>query len=210
MSGTRELAIYGAGGHGRVVADAAVCAGWEVSVFIDDDCPKSRAPSFAPVVTWRQFLRDHVGSNRAVKVVVAVGDASVRRELTNRVMDAGLGLAVVVHPSASVARSASLGEGTVVIAQAAVGPDAKIGRGCIINTSASVDHDCIIGDFVHVAPGAHLGGTVTVGDMAWIGIGASVREGITVGQGAFVGMGAAVVCDVAPDTTVVGVPSKPV
>ncbi len=35
-----KLIIYGAGGHAKVVADAALSSGWEVIAFADDDPQK--------------------------------------------------------------------------------------------------------------------------------------------------------------------------
>lgn len=35
----RKLAILGAGGHGKVVADTAECCGWEEVFFFDDAWP---------------------------------------------------------------------------------------------------------------------------------------------------------------------------
>ena len=44
--------------------------------------------------------------------------------------------------------------------------------------------------------------------MAFVGAGAVVRQGVNIGSGAVVGAGAAVVSDVDPNTTVVGVPAR--
>jgi acetyltransferase EpsM len=43
-----------------------------------------------------------------------------------------------------------------------------------------------------------------------IGVGASIRPGVRLGKGSVVGVGAAVVKDVDPGDTVVGVPAKPI
>jgi acetyltransferase-like isoleucine patch superfamily enzyme len=59
-----------------------------------------------------------------------------------------------------------------------------------------------------VAPGAHISGAVHVEEGADVGTGASVIQGITVGAWSVVGAGAAVVRDVEPHTTVVGVPAS--
>jgi acetyltransferase-like isoleucine patch superfamily enzyme len=80
----------------------------------------------------------------------------------------------------------------------------------IVNTAASVDHDCIVGDGVHISPGAHIAGGVHIGNESWIGIGANVREAIRIGAGVMVGAGAAVVSHVKDDSTVMGVPARPV
>ena len=48
------------------------------------------------------------------------------------------------------------------------------------------------------------------GDDAWIGAGAVVMPGVKIGNAAVVGAGAVVTNDVAPNTTVVGVPARQV
>jgi sugar O-acyltransferase (sialic acid O-acetyltransferase NeuD family) len=141
--------------------------------------------------------------------IVALGDARLRLELTDRCRRSGLEVVSIVHPMAFVSRFASMGAGCVAFAQSAVNADARIGVGCIINTGATVDHDCVIGDGVHICPGAHLAGAVRVGDRSWIGIAAAITQGISIGRDVIVGAGAAVVADVADASTVVGVPARP-
>ncbi len=50
---------------------------------------------------------------------------------------------------------------------------------------------------------------VVIGDDVWIGIGAIVLKGVRIGPGARVGAGAVVTADVAPGTTVIGNPARP-
>jgi acetyltransferase-like isoleucine patch superfamily enzyme len=83
-----------------------------------------------------------------------------------------------------------------------------VANAVIINTGARIDHDCLIGAASHIAPGATLSGGVTVGSKVWLGTGCSVRQGISIGDDAVVGVGAAVVSDLAPRTTYVGVPAR--
>jgi len=148
-------------------------------------------------------------ARRFSSALVAIGNAKLRLELTDRCRRSGFEVISIVHPMAFVSKFASIATGTVVFAQSAINTDARIGAACIINTGATVDHDCVIGDGVHVCPGAHLAGDVRVGDRSWIGIAATVRQGITIGRDATVGAGAVVIADVADDSTVVGVPATP-
>lgn len=201
----KQLAILGASGHGKVVADAALLAGWSV-VFFDDAWPRVSANGpWLVVGTTADLLRQ---ANRFEGAVVAIGDNAVRLTKQRELVDNGVALISVIHRAAVVSSFAEVGAGCVIFAGAVLNPFARLGAGCILNTGAAVDHDCLLADGVHVSPGAHLGGGVIVGEASWIGIGASVKHGVSVGAGAVVGAGAAVVENVADGVAVAGVPAR--
>lgn len=201
-----RLFVIGAGGHGAVVAEAAADSGnWKEIYFLDDDESADAILGF-PVAGTTEMMSSLAGEDAAF--VVAIGDNRRRLELCEGINRNGLRLATVVHPDATVSRSASIGAGTVVCAGVIVNARAKIGLACILNTGSTIDHDCRLGDGVHVSPGANLAGTVHVGQCTWVGIGAAVREGVTIGQDTIVGAGSAVVCDLADAVTVAGVPAR--
>ncbi len=202
----KRLAILGASGHGKVVADTAGLAGWDTVVFYDE-----RWPDVTSVGPWpiAGRMADLVEASTSFEgVVVAIGDNAVRLRLIRQLAAHGLALPAVIHPAASVSAHAAVGSGTVVFAGAVVNAFATIGAGCIINTAATVDHDCVLADGVHVSPGAHLGGGVHLGESAWIGIGASVKQGVAIGATAVVGAGAAVIADIPDGAVVGGVPAR--
>ncbi|MBV6305076.1 acetyltransferase [Candidimonas humi] len=203
----KRLAIVGASGHGRVVADAAECSGWDLVEFYDDAWPDIQGNGPWQVrgntAALLSRLPDYDG------VVVAIGNNRVRASKQRSLQAAGSEMVTIVHPAAIVSRHATLGVGCVLFAGAIVNIGAKIGDGVILNTACTIDHDCALGDFVHVSPGAHLSGSVTVGQESWIGAGACVRHMTTIGSRVTVGAGAAVVADVPDDLTVAGVPARP-
>lgn len=201
------LAILGAGGHGKVVADAAQAGGqWREVVFFDQDWPGQTHNGPWEVVGDEAQLLDRVREFDGV--AVAIGANDVRLACARRLRAAGATLATVIHPAAVVSQHASVGAGTVIFATAVVNPGASIGKACIINTAATVDHDCNLADGVHISPGAHLGGGVQVGAASWIGIGASIRQYLQLGANTIVGAGAAVVRSFPGDVTLVGVPAR--
>ncbi len=201
------LAILGASGHGKVVAEAAVASGWQFIEFYDDAWPQKTR-----IGRWRIHGNQVAllqGLHRLDGVIVAIGHNDVRQSQLAQLTAVGAKLVSVVHPAAIVSDSAQLGLGCAVMAAVVINADAKIGAGAILNTGCTVDHDCELGMTVHISPGGHLAGNVRVGDRSWVGIGASVRQGITIGADVIVGAGAAVVSDVADGLTVVGVPARP-
>jgi sugar O-acyltransferase (sialic acid O-acetyltransferase NeuD family) len=204
---SKRLAIFGASGHGKVVADAALAAGWQDVLFFDDAWP-----SLSRVDPWyvggdMQLLFSSAGDFDGV--IVAIGNCEIRAEKHQALLSRGVRLTTIVHPRSWVSPYASLGMGCVVMAGAIVNAGACIGNAAIVNTGATVDHDCVLEDAVHISPGAHLAGNVHVGSMSWIGIGAAVRQGIVIGSRAMVGAGAVVVKPVPDGVTVVGNPASP-
>ncbi|KPQ29098.1 MAG: Bacterial transferase hexapeptide (three repeats) [Marinobacter excellens HL-55] len=201
-----RLAILGASGHGKVVADAAGLAGWDDVVFFDDAWPELTRNGPWAVVGDTADLRASLGDFAGL--VVAIGNNLIRQQKQQELAASGARLVSIVHPSAVVSEYAVVGAGSVIFANAVINACADVGEGCIVNTGAVVEHDCRLGDFAHVSPNAVLAGGAGVGSLAWIGACASVRQLIEVGEGTLVGMGAVVTKDVPPGVTVVGNPAK--
>ena len=203
-----RLLIIGAGGHGKVVADAALSMrSWEHIAFVDDKGQALGSPLGLNVVGTTAQLRELAREYQAA--TIAVGNVRTRLELLQRCKALGMKLPVIAHSSSTVSSFAVLEEGCVVFARTVVNPGARLGAGCIVNTSASVDHVCELGEGVHVCPGVQLAGGVRVGARTWIGIGACVVQGIVIGSDVVIGAGSVVVSNVESGLTVMGVPARP-
>jgi sugar O-acyltransferase (sialic acid O-acetyltransferase NeuD family) len=208
MKVDRRLALLGAGGHGRVVADAAIESGWLSVVFFDARFPAMQAAGPWPVVGNQNDLIIRLADFGGV--LVTIGNNRERLERHRELSRAGAKMVSVIHSRAVVSAHARIGAGSVVIAGAVVNIGTSLGDAVIINTSASIDHDCNISHGAHISPGAHLGGAVAVGECGWIGVGASVRHQITIGADTVVGAGAVVVSNLAACVTAYGCPARPV
>ena len=205
----------GGGGHAVVVAEAArrLCeqTGLKPVGCLDDreDPMLAHPPEAVPRIGGLSKINE-LASTR-LSWILAIGDVSVRRRILDAMPEAmSLGSAwTVVHPDASVARTALIGRGVFVGPQAVVHSRAKVGHHAIINSGAIVEHGTHVGANTHVAPGAILGGEVEVGTDVMVGMGARVVPGVTIGDGAMVGAGSVVRHDVEPGQRVFGVPAVP-
>ncbi len=203
MTSRGRIAILGAGGHAKVVIATAEAAGFEIAGVFDDRQELWGKPVMGHRV---EGPLDRAKDCPCDGAVLAIGDNATRWVLAERLQFPWL---TVVHPSVLVAGGVSIGEGTALFAHSVVQPDTRIGRHVIVNTGAGIDHDCEVADFAHSAPGVRLGGNVTVETGSFVGIGTAVTPGVRIGAWAIVGAGAAVTHNVAPNSTVAGVPARP-
>lgn len=200
-----DLIIIGAGGHGKVVADAAEKSGqWQRIVFVDRLYPRLELCG-----SWSVVARDISDlGNIEAKFFVAIGDNDTRAKVFQKTLELGYKPATVVHPHAQLSGYADVESGVLVLAGCVINAGAKLCRGSIINTGATVDHDCSVGEFVHLSPGVNLAGDVNVGKCTWLGTGVSTKQCINIGPDIVVGVGAAVVSDLLMPGTYIGVPAK--
>lgn len=105
-----------------------------------------------------------------------------------------------------------------------LGHDVFLNVGCVILDTAPVH----IGDHSMLGPNVQIycadhhrdpelrkqhlekAHPVTIGSNVWVGGGAIILPGITIGDNAIIGAGSVVTKDVAPGTTVVGNPARPI
>ncbi len=151
-----RLAVLGASGHGKVVADTAECCGWDIIEFFDDAWPGLVRNGAWNVVGNTERLMAAVHEYDGV--LVAIGNNRVRQAKLCQLKAAGAKLVTLRHPGSTVSRYATVGEGSVIFAGAVVNADARVGSGAILNTGCSVDHDCLLGRVCTSAPAPGLQG----------------------------------------------------
>lgn len=205
--------VWGAGGHGKVVADAARAAGLEVAGFIDS---ASRRPGelvepgggkfMLPQAEFLEMVSAGALPTGISGVILAIGANAHRQRCRTLLPEAYL--KTVVHPLAIVSQHAIIGPGSVVMPGAIVNSSARLGAGLLVNTGAIVEHDCEIGNDAHVAPRSVLAGRVKIGERVLVGAGAVIIPDIEVGDDAIVGAGSVVIRNVETGTTVAGNPAK--
>lgn len=203
----KKLAIIGAGGHGKVLADAARASGlFKDIVFIDASFPSKQTVLDIPVVgnddSVPELMRD------GFEFIVAVGDNQTRRGIYEWLDDCQAIITTVTHPSAILAQEVCIHSGSTVFANVVVNADTVIKTNVIINSGAIIEHDCTIGSHSHIAPRATLTGGVKVGTQTLVGAGVTVLPGKTIGDNCIIGAGAVVTKDIPNNSVATGIPAS--
>jgi len=199
-----KIAIFGASGHGKVVADLAELQGFEV-VFFDDNYPQKRNVEHWPVIgDFRDLLK---ASNEFKNAIVAIGNNVTRTKLCKSLVENGFCLPVLIHPRSCISKYAQIGEGSVIFANAVINAFAKIGNYNIINSCAIVEHDCALDEGVHLSPNVALAGGSIIHKNAWLGIGAVTRQLVEVGNNSIIGANSTVIQNIPADVTAFGSPA---
>ncbi|EAQ65687.1 probable pilin glycosylation protein [Marinomonas sp. MED121] len=199
-----KLAIFGANGHGKVVAELAELIGFDV--FFYDDCfPLRKTVEHWPIYGNLTDLLDL--KTNCFSSIVAIGNNSVREKVIKKLEYRGFNIPVLIHPSVVISKHVCIGAGSVLLPGVVVNAFASIGKGCILNTSVVVEHDCDVGDYTHLAPNACIAGGVKIGSNSFLGIGSKVIQMRIIGSHSIIGAGSTVISDLPDNVTAIGTPA---
>ena len=152
----KRVAIIGAGGHGKVIADAILKSNsYELVGFVDAKLAigTNVFGAFKVVATQEniQLIIPQIDC-----FIIGIGSNEIR-EIVAASLPNNIEWATIIHPSASVSIQTEIGEGSVILANSVINADSKIGRFCIIDSGSIVDHESEIGDFSHLSIGTCVG-----------------------------------------------------
>ncbi len=172
-----KLAIIGAGGLGRVVAEMARrIEGVTVVGFIDDAAPAGSAVLGLEVLGPSSQLAELRSRGTIEAVAVAIGNPACRQRLAEQARAAGCELPALADPSAVVSPSAQRGPGSLVGPLAVVAAGASLGALAIVAAGAVIEHDAV------VEPASYVGPRALVDARGRIGRGLALAGGTTIGQ----------------------------
>lgn len=208
LSPNCRVFVYGASGHGKVVADILLANRTAVAGFVDDSFQGEASEILGLKVLGTGDWLATQARSEPVAVALGIGDNAARQKVAKRCIDQRIALVSAIHPAAVVAASARIGAGAVVMAGAIINPDAQVGAGAIVNTGSIIEHDCHVGEFAHLSPNAAMGGGARLGSLSWLGIGATIIHSVKVGSNTVIGAGAVVVRDLPDGVVAMGVPAR--
>ena len=108
----KKLAIFGAGGHGAVVADILESQNLSFKILIDDN-PQGKTLNGIAAITRDEFL--NLPNAKEFGIILAIGDNFVRQRLYHFFTENQFRLPFVAHCRAIISKSAKIANGRCVI-----------------------------------------------------------------------------------------------
>lgn len=192
---TKDIYIYGAGGHGKVVKDIAIDNGYNNIIFIDDGDNS------------HLFFED-IKHNNHIPIALGIGDNKTRKLIFNKLQKYNFEILSLVHSSAIILSNVKISNGVIIMPNVNINTDAIIQEGAILNTSCVIEHDCTIERFSHISVGALLAGEVKIGEDSFIGMGSRIIQSISIGKNNIIGAGSVVIRNSKDNQKMVGVPAR--
>lgn len=183
----RNLLILGAGGHGKVIAEAAELEKkYDEIAFLDDNSDTDRIFNFSVIGKLDDYRKF---KDKYRYAFVAIGNNTVRLKFINELIKEGFMIPNIVHPNASISKYSKIEIGTAILSGAIVNTNSIIGKGCILNINSIVDHDCNVEDGVHISSGAIVRSMVNIGELSIIGEGACITQGKNISKNTIINAG---------------------
>ena len=194
MGKIKQLYIYGAGGHGKVVKDVAIDNGYKKILFVDD------GTEFG----FNEFVKNVKKAN----VFIAIGNNHIRKEKQKLLETLGYNIVTLIHSSAIIGSNVVIEKGVVIMPNVIINTNSIIKKGVILNSACVIEHDCFIDEFAHISPTVGVAGGVKIGKLTHLGIGSKIKENINIGNHVIIGAGAVVINNIEDNKIVAGVPAK--
>ncbi|MDC3178558.1 NeuD/PglB/VioB family sugar acetyltransferase [Pelagibacteraceae bacterium] len=181
---SNKLAIFGAGGHSKVILDIALRSGYNDIDFFDDNMK---------ITNVKGNLDDLIKLCDDYKnFFVAIGDNYKRKDIYSKINKTKIEGISLIHPSSNISSDVIIGNGVCIMPGVSINANTIISKGTIINTNSSIDHDCIVEEFTHICPGVNIAGSVNIGSLVFVGIGSNIINNISISKSTMIKAGATV------------------
>ncbi len=202
----KDIYILGAGGFAKEVHFLIrQIGGYTIRAFVNrEPLPPIRVGNTDyPVITDAQL-----NGAKSSLLAIGVGDPKLIARLTQQF--GSFDFPNLIHPGVVADwPNIRLGKGNIISSGVNFTTDIIIGSFNVFNLACTVGHDAVIGNCNVFNPGANISGGVRAGNNNLVGTNATLLQYTSIGNNAVVGAASLVNKPVEDNTTVVGVPAKP-
>lgn len=211
----QELVLLGVSGNSRevidIVADVNQAASkplYKCAGMLDDDISLhgkeiGGVPVLGPIVSARDFP-----DACFLNLIGSVSSYLQRESITKATGVPPERFVTVIHPLASVSRSAQVGRGTVIFPHVFIGSYTKVGNHVLVLPGSVVNHDVTIGDYTCVTSCVSISGKVKIGNLCYLGTNCTLKGSIRIGNRSLIGMGSVVLKGIPAGCVYVGNPAR--
>jgi sugar O-acyltransferase (sialic acid O-acetyltransferase NeuD family) len=207
----QPLIIYGATYLEPLKVLAAINARaprFELVGFLDDNPSLARRTIVGvPVLGGRDQLSEYASGSHVFFHNVG-GNPRASVEVAQLMHRAGCRLTSLVHPGVQL-DGVELGHNCFVPDGCVLGYGCRLGDFVACRLGVLVSHAAAVGNNVSLSVRATVAGHSVIEDECFLGASSTVVQ-VRIGRGSIVGAGAVVLHDIAPGSTVVGIPAKPI
>jgi sugar O-acyltransferase (sialic acid O-acetyltransferase NeuD family) len=184
----KDIILIGGGGHCHSSIDVIEAEGkYRILGILElPELVGSKIMDYEVIGTDDDITRFATSVGNFLITVGQIKSHEKRKQLFEKVKNAGGILPVIISPLAYVSKSSKIGEGTIVMHHALINANVKVGMNCIINSKALIEHDSVIGNHCHISTGSIINGNVVAGDGVFFGSGAVSVQGSVIPPGSFV------------------------
>lgn len=150
----KKIIIYGIATLAQMTKEVAMDAGLDVLGFLADFGSEEQLSSemyLGDFIRYQNYFQKY-------PVVVAIGENSSRKLISEKIVSSGGHLTNVIHPSVYISESATLATGNILFPNAYIGMGTQVGIGNVILPGAVLSHDIVMDDYCFVAPNVTIAG----------------------------------------------------
>lgn len=206
----QPIILVGGGGHCISCIDVIEETGlYEIFGILDHPQKKGSNILGYPIIGTDDDMTTLIAQCSNFLITVGqIKSSLVRKNIFDKIKNAGGHLPVIKSPTSYVSNHASIEEGTIIMHHAFINAGVSIGKACIINSKALIEHETIIGDFCHISTAACINGQVNIGSNSFIGSNSVIGNNIQVADNTVIAAGSQVLKNITISGVYIGNPLR--